>query len=99
MLRDEDSFDSDLDINADIWHSQEVKEFTSQITQYKIETDLDRKLLLGVLVRDYHLNHGSARLPEPRSTVDRHLASSTDIQIQDISIYENSQDHVQLTRM
>ena len=72
MLSDEDSFDSDLDFNTDIWHSREVKEFTSQITQYKIETDLDRKLLLGVLVRDYHLNHGSVRPPVPRSTVARH---------------------------
>ena len=25
------------------------------IAQYKIETDLDRKLLLGVLVRDCHI--------------------------------------------
>ena len=99
MLSDEDSLDSDLDVNTEIWNSLEVKEFTSQIIQYKIETDLDRKLLLGVLVRDYHLNHGSARLPVPRSTVARHSASSTEIQIQDISILENSQDHVQLERM
>ena len=45
-----------------------ASEFTSLISRYhhKVETDLDRKLLLGVLVRDSHL--------EQQAKVNQHLA-------------------------
>lgn len=55
MLEDEESFDSDLDIDRDIRHPHAVKEFTSMIAHYRIKTELDRRLLLGVLVRDCYL--------------------------------------------
>ena len=45
-----------------------ASEFTSLISRYhhKVKTDLDRKLLLGVLVRDSHL--------EQQAKVNQHLA-------------------------
>ena len=55
MLEDEESFDSNLYDDQDIRCPEAIKEFASMIAQYKIETDLDRKLLLGVLVRDCHI--------------------------------------------
>ena len=55
MLEDEDSFDSDLDVDQDIRKPQAIPEFVNFISKYQITSDLDRKLLLGVLVRDYHL--------------------------------------------
>ena len=54
MIEDEDSFDSDLDLDKDIRDPQAVQKFVEFLGEYKIETDLDRKLLLGVLIRDYH---------------------------------------------
>ena len=58
------------------------------IAEYKIETDLDRKLLLGVLVRDHHLRHEKTarprgdfkpsfldRAPTNKEHVDRKLAT------------------------
>ena len=55
VLEDQDSFDSDLDSVQDIWHPTAVEKFTDKIIEHKIESDLDRKLLLGVLVRDHNL--------------------------------------------
>ena len=55
MLEDEDSFDSDLDVDQSIRKPQAIPEFVNFITKYQIASDLDRKLLLGVLMRDYHL--------------------------------------------
>ena len=55
LMHDEDSFDSDLDVDHNIHSEKVVEEFTSLVGEYKIETDMDRKLLLGVLVRDCHL--------------------------------------------
>ena len=59
MLYDEDSFDSDLDVDYNIHSERVVKEFISLVGEYKIATDMDRKLLLGVLVRDCHLRQVS----------------------------------------
>ena len=70
-LEDEDSFDSDLDVDQDIHHSKAVKEFTGLITHYRIESGLDRKLLLGVLVRDCDLDQ------DPRPDDARHFGGST----------------------
>ena len=61
MLEDEDSFDSDLNVEQDIHQLKTVDEFTSLIGKYRIETDLDRRLLLGVLVRDCSLKKGGTR--------------------------------------
>ena len=62
MHEDEESLDSDdLDgssekIHNDPSHAAKVAmQFSSFLSKYQIETDLDRKLLLGVLIRDYHL--------------------------------------------
>ena len=55
LLEDEDSFDSDLDVDRDIRDPDAVRKFSNQITEHRIESDLDRKLLLGVLVRDHSL--------------------------------------------
>ena len=62
---DEESLDSDDDLDGgvseeeihdDLSHAAKVTmQFSSLLSKYQIETDLDRKLLLGVLVRDYHL--------------------------------------------
>ena len=77
MLEDEDSFDSDLNVEQDIHHLKTVNEFTSLIGKYKIETDLDRRLLLGVLVRDcsslkqggnWHQDYSSESLTTERET-------------------------------
>ena len=51
----EDSFDSSLDVDQDIHHPDTIMEFTKSLGKYRVESDLDRKLLLGVLVRDCHL--------------------------------------------
>ena len=44
-----------MDIDHALHQPEAIKEFTRSISQYRVETDLDRKLLLGVLVRDAHL--------------------------------------------
>ena len=49
---DEDSSDSDLDLDQDIRGPKEAKKFVQSLKEYKIETELDRKLLTGVLQRD-----------------------------------------------
>ena len=55
LLEDEDSFDSDLDADPDIRLPKAIEEISSIIiSNYKIEIELDRKLLLGVMVRDSH---------------------------------------------
>ena len=93
MLEDEDSFDSDLDVDQDIRHPKAIKEFISQIARYKIETDLDRKLLLGVLVRDHHLKQDEDR------SVDRHLFGSRgELSLSQINVSDsiNSRDHYQV---
>ena len=54
MPEDEDSFDSDLDIDKDNRTPEAVQKFVSSLQQYEIETDLDRKLIMGVLERDCH---------------------------------------------
>ena len=63
MLEDEDSFDSDLDVDTDIKELKAVEEFTSLVRRYTIETDFDRKLLLGVLVRDCNIEKDMATRP------------------------------------
>ena len=55
MLEEEESFESELHADQDIRYPEAMKEFANMIAQYKIETDLDRKLLLGVFVRDCHI--------------------------------------------
>ena len=62
MHEDEESLDLDdlegtsEEINDGPSHAAKVAmQFSSLLSKYQIETDLDRKLLLGVLVRDYHL--------------------------------------------
>lgn len=69
------------------------------IADYKIESDLDRRLLLGVLVRDCELR----RQEGARSSYARYLAAvaasgTTEIQPEDISVLENNDttyDHSQ----
>lgn len=56
LLEDEDSFDSDLNADQDIRLPKAIKEVKIMIDNYKIETGLDRKLLLGVLQRDCYNN-------------------------------------------
>ena len=77
LLEDHQDYSShsDFDLEKDIYKPKSVDELTTLISQYKIETDLDRKLLLGVLVRDYDLKKeelfGIAKIPvEPQ--LDHH---------------------------
>ena len=74
MLEDEDSFDSDLDVDQDIRHPKVIKGYSSLICRYKIETELDRKFLMGVLVRDCHFEQGATR-----GSDNRHGLSITEI--------------------
>ena len=55
LEEDHDSFDSDLDVDLDIRKPKAITKFTDSLSRYHIETDLDRELLLGVLMRDCHL--------------------------------------------
>lgn len=56
MLEDEDSFDSDLDVEEKVHQPESLQEFSSMLGKYEIKTELDRRLLLGVLERDFHLS-------------------------------------------
>ena len=56
LLEDEDSFDSDLNADQDIRLPKAIEEVKIMIDTYKIESGLDRKLLLGVLQRDCYNN-------------------------------------------
>ena len=61
------------------------------IADYKIESDIDRKLLLGVLVRDYHLRKQQGRAASGPGAQNFAAASSTtEIQLEDIYVLENS---------
>ena len=55
MYEDRDSFDSNSEVDESIWRPEAVKEFTDLISKYRVKTDLDQRLLVGVLVRDWHL--------------------------------------------
>ena len=55
MYEDRDSFDSELEVDESIWRPEAVKEFTDLISKYPVKTDFDQRLLVGVLVRDWHL--------------------------------------------
>ena len=55
--KDEDGFDSDLGVDHDIRHPDEIKKFSATIIGHSIESDLDRKLLQGVLIRDRYLRN------------------------------------------
>lgn len=77
MLDDSDSFDSDLDIDKDIRKTKSVNEFIQLIGQYTIETDLDRKLLLGVLVRDCHLKRTNSQSSKSdRNSINNYSATT-----------------------
>ena len=54
MPKDEESFDSDLDIDKDNRSPKAIQKFISSLKQHKIETAPDWKLLIGVLERDCH---------------------------------------------
>ena len=54
---DKDGFDSDLGVDHDIRHPDEIKKFSATIIGHSIESDLDRKLLQGVLIRDRYLRN------------------------------------------
>ena len=57
LIEDEDGFDSDLGVDHDIRHPDEIKKFSDTIIEHSIESDLDRKLLQGVLIRDRYLRN------------------------------------------
>lgn len=54
MVEDEESFDSDLGVDNGIREPEAVKKFVTFLESYKIESELDRRLILGVLIRDFH---------------------------------------------
>ena len=70
LLEDEDSFDSDLNADQDIRLPKAIKEVKRMIDNYKIETGLDRKLLLGVLQRDCHHHWGQAQQQNSTNTIN-----------------------------
>lgn len=99
MRRDgEESFDSDLDVDQEVWQPESIKAFSSQISQFKIENDLDRKLLLGVLVRDSKMK--DARRSGARPTASPSEIHHEDIEdVEDISILENTHDRVRISKI
>ena len=79
-LNSDDVDGASEEIHNDPSHAAKVAmQFSSLLSKYQIETDLDRKLLLGVLVRDYHLKK---KKESRQSLVDlsqtRALENSTD---------------------
>ena len=55
LIEEEYGFDSDLGVDHDIRHPDEIEKFSATIIGHSIESDLDRKLLQGVLIRDRYL--------------------------------------------
>ena len=71
LVEDEDSYDSDLNADQDILHLPEaIKEVKKMIDNYKIETGLDRKLLLGVLQRDCHHHWAQVQQQQTKNTIN-----------------------------
>ena len=66
------SSDSDLDQALGIRNSESIRKFVETLGKYRIETDLDRQLLIGVLLRDCHHKSSAMKRQKLATEVTNH---------------------------